>query len=303
MCLRILLLGICLLVASAQGLAQTRFPSNAFLEKKTKFWEAIFSRYHSDQLVIHDTEDLGIILAVVKDTEDHAREVLEPYEMALASFVSDGPKAQHQSKLKKKIWQLYSQNPKAKRRLLTGQVAIRAQGGLKDTFQTAFQTSKLYLPQMERIFRDYGLPPELTRIAFVESMFNIKARSKVGASGVWQLMPKTAAQYLQVNRRVDERNSPLKATHAAAKILRMNYRELGHWPLAITAYNHGLGGMQRAVARAQSRELSQIIQNYESPSFGFASRNFYAEFLAAKRVYQTMAKASAKSPRSLAQAK
>jgi len=63
--------------------------------------------------------------------------------------------------------------------------------------------------------------------------------------------------------------------------LKQNYQALGNWPLAITAYNHGTEGILRAIAAVGSRDLMEIIRRYESPSFGFASKSFYAEFLAA----------------------
>ena len=119
-------------------------------------------------------------------------------------------------------------------------------------------------------------------------MFNLKARSKVGASGIWQFMPDTARNFIYVTPLVDERNSPYKATRAAAQLLLSNYRTLGSWPLAITAYNHGALGMARAVGQVHSDDMGEIIKRYESPSFGFASKNFYAEFLAASNIYDRL---------------
>lgn len=273
------------------------FPSSPILEPRVQFWEKIFSRYPSHQIVIHDKDDVNLILGVIQlrsqgfDSMDSpgadrfVQMTLRRYTETLRGFTERGSAMRHEHALAATIWEA-CQNPQARARLLTGRITLRTQAGLADTFREAYRTSRLYLPRMERIFREHGLPPELTRIVFVESMFNIKARSKVGASGLWQLMPRTARAYLRVNRHVDERNSPFKATEAAAKILHSNYQELGNWPLAITAYNHGLGGMKRAVAQTGSRKLSVIIQEYRSPSFGFASSHFYAEFLAALRVHE-----------------
>src|SRR5690606_34483740 len=94
--------------------------------------------------------------------------------------------------------------------------------------------------------------------------------------------------FMRVSHHIDERNSPYKATHAAAKLLSSNFRLLKSWPLAITAYNHGPGGMQKAVRTVGSNNIDTIIRNYEAPAFGFASRNFYAEFLAARNVYRNL---------------
>jgi hypothetical protein len=87
-----------------------------------------------------------------------------------------------------------------------------------------------------------------------------------------------------VSGRVDERLDPVKSAQAAAKLLRENYSKLGSWPLALTAYNHGRGGMLRAKAEHGS-DLTTIISDYRGPVFGYASMNFYAEFLAAVDVY------------------
>jgi membrane-bound lytic murein transglycosylase D len=84
----------------------------------------------------------------------------------------------------------------------------------------------------------------------------------------------------------DERYHPLRASEAAARHLEENYEALRSWPLAITAYNHGRAGMKRAVRRVGTRDLGEIVDRYRSRTFGFASRNFYAEFVAAAVVYE-----------------
>lgn len=134
---------------------------------------------------------------------------------------------------------------------------------------------------MEDKFREAGLPIELTRIPYVESSFNERAFSKVGASGVWQIMPRTGRAYMIVNSAIDERNSPLKATLAAAKLLKQYYAALRSWPLAVTSYNHGIGNIQVAIHRARSNDLATIIARYHRGDFKFASSNYYTCFLAA----------------------
>src|SRR5262249_38124787 len=105
--------------------------------------------------------------------------------------------------------------------------------------------------------------------------------SKVGAAGIWQIMPATGRRYLRVSDDVDERLNIRASTMAAAQILRENYEMLGTWPLAITAYNHGANGIKQAVATVGTTDFGAIVQRYRGPLFGFASQNFYAEFLAA----------------------
>ena len=98
---------------------------------------------------------------------------------------------------------------------------------------------------------------------------------------MWQFMRFTGRRFLRIDRYVDERKDPLESTRAAALLLSENYELFGNWPLAVTAYNHGEQGLIRASLETGSRDLMEFIRNYESRSWGFASKNFYAEFLAA----------------------
>ena len=199
--------------------------------------------------------------------------------------------------IEQRLYDVYHTDPVALQNLYTGKIKLRAQTGLADDFLVAAKSAALYLPYMEQIFNQYEVPKRLTRLPFVESMFNLKAVSKVGASGIWQFMPATARNYLFVNKLVDERNAPEKATRAAAQFLLSNFQDLGRWPLAITAYNHGKEGVARAARKLGTRDIGTMIESYVSPSFGFASRNFYAEFLAASNVYERLARLHPSEPK------
>jgi membrane-bound lytic murein transglycosylase D len=137
---------------------------------------------------------------------------------------------------------------------------------------------------MEQIFREEGVPAEITRLPLVESCFNVHAYSKAGAAGVWQFMPTTGRRFLRIDGAVDERLDPIRSTRAAARFLRENYDRLGTWPLAIKAYNHGPAGIARAVRDVGTTDAATIIERYRGPAYKFASRNFYPEFLAALQV-------------------
>jgi LysM domain./Transglycosylase SLT domain. len=161
---------------------------------------------------------------------------------------------------------------------------VRFQLGQKERFRLGLERSTGYLDTIRSIFGQYHVPMRLAYLPHVESSFNSEAYSKVGAAGLWQFMRSTGKLFLKVNYLVDERRDPILATFAAAKLLLGNYQEIQSWPLAITAYNHGLNGMKRAVETTGSRDISVIINNYASPSFQFASKNFYACFLAASDI-------------------
>jgi membrane-bound lytic murein transglycosylase D len=157
---------------------------------------------------------------------------------------------------------------------------LRFQLGQKDRFLEGIFHSGRYLKQMEEIFKEQGLPIELTRLPFVESSFNLNARSKVGASGIWQFMRSTGRQYMKIDMVVDERNDPIRATVAAAKKMKQNFNMLGNWPLAVTGYNHGPYGVSRLVKKMGTDNLVELL-DVRKGSFGFASASFYASFLAA----------------------
>ncbi|HSH14107.1 MAG TPA: transglycosylase SLT domain-containing protein, partial [Desulfurivibrionaceae bacterium] len=166
--------------------------------------------------------------------------------------------------------------------LLAAADKIRVQTGQRERFREGLVRSGAWLPEIRRVFQAEGVPVDLVYLAHVESSFNPKAQSKVGAVGLWQFMRATGRRFLNIDAVRDERLNPLKASRAAALFLAENYRVLGSWPVAITAYNHGQGGMRRAVEAYG--DLPGILAGYQGKSFGFASRNFYAEFLAARNV-------------------
>ena len=128
------------------------------------------------------------------------------------------------------------------------------------------------------------MPKEIAALPHVESSFNPAAYSKVGAAGLWQFMPSTAKRFMRVDSLVDERLDPYSATEAAANLMLYNYRLLGTWPLAVTAYNHGPGGLRRAQEQLGTSDIAVIVKRYQGATFGFASRNFYVSFLAALEV-------------------
>jgi membrane-bound lytic murein transglycosylase D len=289
-------------VSKGDGLNFHEFPVPKKIARQVSFWEAVFSKYGDRQVVIHDVAQPDLVIDLIDfdsikaqlsreanfardDREEIVSKYVERYQIAVANFAREGSEASRIGPMEKRIYQVYKRDESAMKRLLNGEVAFRGQGGLADEFKRAAKIANQYLPYMERTFMKAGLPRDLTRLAFVESMFNLKATSKVGASGIWQFMPGTAKRFLIVNKMIDERRSPLRATDAAAQYLALNYQKLGKWPLAITAYNHGAGGIARAVREVGSDNIEDLITKYQSPSFGFASKNFYSEFLAARNIY------------------
>ena len=177
------------------------------------------------------------------------------------------------------------------------------QTGQKDHFVAGLKRRSRYLPAIHERLSLESLPKELAHLPLVESSFNTKATSKVGAAGVWQIMPHIGRQFFTVSKHLDERLSPLKATRVATALLKENYQILNkNWSLAVTAYNHGPSHVRRIFKKTGSHSLGQMILKNKNPRFGFASENFYAEFLAATYAseYQNEVFDSFEKPASLA---
>jgi membrane-bound lytic murein transglycosylase D len=234
--------------------AQSRpFPMLAELEVTVEFWKQIFTRYSFADVVLFDPMDPGTIYSVVRapDTEE-GRALIERER---ARIGADYDLADPDSRL-------------------------RSQRGAKEHFAEGLKISGRYIGEMKKIFREEGVPEDLTYLPLVESSFNVRARSPVGAVGMWQFMPDTGRKFLRIDAVIDERRDPFASTRAAARLLKQNYRLFENWPLAITAYNHGTEGIFRGIKAVESENLVDLIKRYQSPTFGFASKNFYAEFLA-----------------------
>ncbi len=278
------------------GGAQDAFLTPKGLETAQKFWIDIFTKHGRNQVVIHDTDHLDLVYEVIqldgrgpsgkvspKRREAATRRAKRRYRELLDSWRKHSPDPSQLSSPQRRIY-LELTRPERGYSLQEARNNIRGQLGLKERFREGLVRSGLYLDRMKEIFRQHGLPEDLIAIAHVESSFQIHALSRYGAAGIWQFTRDTGRRFLTINYAIDERRDPILATEAAAKLLKVNFAELGSWPLAVTAYNHGLGGMKKAVRTVGTKDLSTIIRRYRGRVFGFASKNFYAEFLAAREV-------------------
>lgn len=265
------------------------------IEPRVKFWVDIYAKYHSWETLVVDMRHPQIIFSKV-DTRDKSGLVPSERRKVAAILARTGVKwkaiqagSARRESLKadeQRIVELYEKAGLIEflPSIAADPKLLRTQNGLRDALEDALFVSGRYLPRMKDLFNRLGLPEEIAYLPFVESGFNKRAVSKVGASGIWQFMPYTGKLFLRVDDVVDERNDPMRAAEAAARLMKQNYNMLGDWPLAITAYNHGTTGVARAARDTGSRKIADLIEQYESKTFGFASKNFYACFLAALHV-------------------
>ncbi len=282
---------------SFSSLASAKIPKNVHtlneynfstppgLETQVGFWKKVYSKYTTEYAIIHDVKDLGIIYEAVylgdKTISRRARDrklkkVKNKYIKILRRLASKKNKSILTGE-EKRVHDL------VKGGFYRAAKNIRAQIGQKDRFERGIHRSGRYIKQIRKIFNDYDLPEQLSALPHVESSFHEGAYSSAGAAGIWQFTRGTGRMFMRVRYDVDERRDPIFSTYAAAKLLKSNFERLQSWPLAITAYNHGTQGMHRA-KRKYGDNLVKIIKSYKSRTFGFASRNFYAEFLAALHV-------------------
>ncbi len=123
--------------------------------------------------------------------------------------------------------------------------------------------SQYYFPIIEETLRRYDLPLELKYVAIIESAFNPRAESRVGAKGMWQFMYRTAISYgLRIDSYADERMDPIASIDAAARYFKDAYRIFGDWSLAISSYNCGSGNVNKAIKRAGGRRDFWSIYTY-----------------------------------------
>lgn len=274
--------------------ASADFPRYPVIEKNVRFWENIYSRYSTSQGVVHDSDDLGIVYEVIPIFNHRLpgssrinRPILKGIKNKYSRILDQLAKGiQPKTKDEKRVAALFGKS--SRKRLKQAADSVRIQIGQKDRFIEGVIRSGAYITTIRKIFKSHGLPQDLAYLPHVESSFNIKAYSKFGASGIWQFTRSTGKQYLTINYEVDERQDPILASKAAARFLKANYKLLGSWPLAITAYNYGPSGM----LRAKNAHLSydKIFASYKQGYFKFASRNFYSEFLAAMTVAKKLEK-------------
>jgi membrane-bound lytic murein transglycosylase D len=199
----------------------------AGLEKAVEFWKQIFTRYSSAEVVLFDPVEPSTIYSVLRAPETEEGRAMVEREKIRVTAEYD---------------------------LAEPDVRLRAQRGAREHLAEGLRISGRYIDEMKRIFRDEGLPEDLTYLPLVESSFNIRARSSAGALGMWHFMPDTGKKFLRIDGGIDERRDPFLSTRAAARLL--NYHLFESWPLAITAYNHGTEGIFREEIRPSTNNFS-----------------------------------------------
>jgi membrane-bound lytic murein transglycosylase D len=272
-------------------------PRPVEIQRDVEFWIRVYSEITTLQGFMHDERHLGVVYETLDlalagpPGSSQRRELITRSRdrwiagLDAAVHALEAGTAESVTGDARRVLQLWGKDA-TPARLREARAEVRFQLGQADRFRAGIVRSGTWESHIAQTFNSLGLPPELAALPHVESSFTPSAYSKVGASGLWQFMRSTGRLYMRVDDIVDERLDPFRSTEAAARLLLSNYRLLGSWPLAITAYNHGPGGMRRARQVMGTDDFGVIARNYRSRTFGFASRNFYPSFLAALTIDQ-----------------
>ncbi len=276
-----LLLFFTALMAPAVAQNASDFPRPESLEPAVQFWIRVYTEVDTQSGFLHDAEHLDVIytaLPLDRKQIEAKREAIKAALTVLSTGKRSGLSAEEQQVLA--LWPANVSNQTLK----IASDNVRWQLGQSNRFLAGLRRSGAYREHIQKVIAAKNLPPQLVVLPHVESSFNPGAYSSADAAGMWQFTRATGQRFMRIDHIVDERMDPYIAAEAAMSLLEYNYRVLGTWPLALTAYNHGAGGIARAVREMGSSNIEDIVANYKGRRFGFASRNFYAQFLAVNEV-------------------
>src|ERR1700757_3001967 len=287
-CLAAVLASLCALIATPVLSSEGAMPRPAALEPDVQFWIRVYTQIDTNAGFLHDQYNLAVVYETLRfaaDESQSAREhEVDAHRERIAAALrriaaaGDTPLSEEDQRIRD-MWGTARAG-----RLREAVDDIRFQLGQSDRFRAGLIRAGAWETHIAETLANRGLPSELAVLPHVESSFNPAAYSKVGAAGLWQFMRSTGRRYMRIDASVDDRLDPFRSTEAAAQLLAYNYRVLGTWPLALTAYNHGAEGVRRAKETLGTDDIVRIVRSYSSRTFGFASRNFYVSFLAALEI-------------------
>ena len=263
--------------ALAQEIDSELFPRPVELEPAIDFWTKVYTEIDTDHGYLHDSEDLSVIYAQLNRDNREIETFREKIKDDLLILAS-GERA-NLTENQEDILELWPDNV-TRSRLERAANKVRWQLGQSNAFLEGLERSGAYRDHIDQVLLEKNMPPQLALLPHVESSFNPNAYSHANAAGMWQFTRPTGQRFMRIDNIIDERMDPYISAEAAMDLLEYNFQVLDSWPLALTAYNHGVGGMSRAVRETETSSIEKIIANYKGPRFGFVGRNFYPQFLA-----------------------
>jgi membrane-bound lytic murein transglycosylase D len=283
-------------VLSSPALAQEPvdpLPAPEGIRDRVDFWKSVYAGWSLTQVALHDVDHPTLVYGVLdlhgpaeeRYTDEQSayvracREELESRLRVLERKVLAGePLDDREKELALRVTTTAGGDA-----ILGAHARVRSQRGMRERFRRGIEISYRYDATFREIFREAGLPEDLAYLPHVESSYQAHARSSAGAVGVWQFTRPAAKIFMNVTSTIDERLDPVASARGAARYLARAHGLLGDWALSVTSYNHGIEGMVRAKERFGT-DFERIVEEYDGRAFGFASKSFYAEFLAAREI-------------------
>jgi len=275
------------------------FPCPKELQRRIDFWIEVFSRWDKNTAVLHGYNSPWQVYQTVSGVNSckdkkvkRERKRLKANLNALGDRLKKDlpPKGRVQKQLATEFDRLNSKN------VYRAAKNIRCQQGVKDQFTGALKRFERYKPLVTKVIKESNMPADLLYLPFVESSYRPDSYSKVGAAGMWQIMPDTARSLgMDLNAVLDERMDPEAATRGAMRYFQKAEKTLVAIskeknpgvkraeinPFIVTSYNYGVNGMRRAIKQL-GPDFPKVLDEYKSASFQVAVKNFYASFLAAR---------------------
>ncbi|MYA31610.1 MAG: LysM peptidoglycan-binding domain-containing protein [Gammaproteobacteria bacterium] len=289
---------LAVLPALAMMLALALHPGTAFaagglpvpegLRTEIDFWKRVFGATGRDTGLVHDNLYVGVVYGEVslKDLSPRARRsairaAVRDYRDVLLRLADRRPGKL--SEKEQRVLDAWGPDPsRATLRAAAGR--LRVQQGVAEKFRDGLVRSGRWRDHILRTLKENGVPAGVAALPHVESSFQPHARSSAAALGMWQFTRSTGRRFMRIDNVMDERLDPWRATVAAAQLLTYNHSLLDSWPLAITAYNQGVGAMLRAARQLGTKDIETVVRRYKGRTFKFAGRNFYVELIAAIEV-------------------
>jgi membrane-bound lytic murein transglycosylase D len=287
-----------LVLRDADGRINKDFHVPDSMKENVAFWLKIYTQYTTEHLVIFDSKHPSLVYEALdfRDLAKTSRNQMA-YEIVRTQRIKKKIAAYH-SAFEHLAKHPHPAEPTVeeanilkvlpllphKHTFSELNASMRFQSGQRDNIIKGLLAAEAFFPKMEDLFEQLGVPAQLTRLSLVESSFDLSAHSRADAMGIWQFLRPSGKQFLMIDDRhqIDERLSPLKATVAAGKLLKQNYSIFHDWSLAVTAYNHGPAGLPHVHSDAERAALPRLFNTCDKQHsrLGFASKNYYAEFLA-----------------------
>lgn len=266
--------------------------ASAKLDRRIRFWADVWGKHPTHVYVFADRRRPSLRHAVVD-----CRDLFVPgSDPGAAEKACDRRLIAKKKEIVKELYGRRNRPTREVRRALdndrelirTAHKSVFVIEGKADALEEAIARAAPHLDQLEKIFATVGVPPELTRLSFVESLFQPDVISHAGAAGAFQFVEATGRQWLMIHEGVDERLDPERSGWASAHYLKRLYDRFDDWGLALTAYNTGPTRMRRLIKRHNTRDIGALADMKTERAFGFDGQNYYAQLAAVVRITEAL---------------